>query len=1196
MKTGRTRFLAALIAVVMTVSLLPTAFFAAEDSVVISTVEELVSFRDAVNAGDSFEGKTVVLTENLELEGAWLPIGTASSPFKGTFDGGYHYISGLSVSGKTEQGLFGLVTGGTVKNLVVRGSVEGTSNVGGIVGKIDGARIENCMNSASVSGGSAVGGIVGYVNGACVIEGCSNNGSVSGTTGYIGGISGQHWRAGEVRNCYNTGRVSGPATVGGVVGGHKAATTIVENCFNGGKVVDTTGYANNIGAVLGANSGTCTNCFALVGCGEATKGAVSVEALDAASLGSAFENTDTLPVLSWEKNISTSAPVKAGFVEKTALSATLASYINAAVKSAKTRAGVEGTLLGDPDYTSGASSTATDWLALAMGRFSSDEGKTLIDDGNGYEAYLDAMKTYIEKTYAENGGKLHRVKATEWHRAVVTVAALGGDPTSFGTYNGAPIDLIADGSYNCVVSRGPGAQGLNGWIWGLIAMDVTDTVVPENAKYPRERFITEILKTQLTDGVDGNEFGGWVLGGYGASSDVDMTAMALQALAPYYNDETVYTYTNSASKTEVSRTVRECVSDALDRLGSMMNENAGFTSWNTENSESIAQVIVALCALGIDPAKDERFVTDSGKTLLDGLLAFRTEDGGFGHTLGTGFNSMANDQATYALVAYWRFENELRSLYDMRLSRTEPVKDLVSAATDAISLIPSPSDADYKSAVKTALDALRLIPETERVYVRNGNALFDALTRVGGEINLENDEKFIVGIEVTAPTKTEYEEGESLDRQGLSVVAVYSDGSREETSEYMLLVSDPLEQETTSFTVRLGIDKVSVAIKVNEKMPWSGAGTETDPYLLSTKDELCAISEKIAKGYTFKNKFFKMTADIDLSEVENWTPIGTSRTQFDGTFDGDGHKIENLTSTSNGLFGYAGTNSVIKNVGVASGTVGTPDSYGSWRGGIVGWSNGADIINCFNGATVYASGYSGGVVGTVRDGGESLIEGCYNVGTVVGKNDGIGGIVGHIDTTREQGGTSVCVTLKNCYNLGSVSGNGTVGGIVGKIQDGHTFENCYNGGAVSATNEKVGGIYGEATSRNTFSNCFYDLAKTPVSADGETAGISGKTFEELCTDDVLKLLGDAFTQDILGENGGLPVLAWQISVLYGDVNFDGYVDITDAMLVFYHVAKKDLLSEDALAVADFNDDGQTDISDTMQLFYFVAKKIPALCE
>lgn len=62
----------------------------------------------------------------------------------------------------------------------------------------------------------------------------------------------------------------------------------------------------------------------------------------------------------------------------------------------------------------------------------------------------------------------------------------------------------------------------------------------------------------------------------------------------------------------------------------------------------------------------------------------------------------------------------------------------------------------------------------------------------------------------------------------------------------------------------------------------------------------------------------------------------------------------------------------------------------------------------------------------------------------------------------------------------------------------------------------------------------------------------------------------------------------------GDANGDGKVDITDAMLVFYHVAKKAPLTDNALAVCDTNDDGNVDITDAMRIFYFVAKKSPSV--
>ena len=106
-------------------------------------------------------------------------------------------------------------------------------------------------------------------------------------------------------------------------------------------------------------------------------------------------------------------------------------------------------------------SSVADWYAIAMARCGISED---------YETYLAALKTYVESAYAENGG-LSANKATEWHRVALAVTALGGDAAAFGTKpDGTTIDLIADGCYDCVVEGGPGAQGLNGWIFALLAL------------------------------------------------------------------------------------------------------------------------------------------------------------------------------------------------------------------------------------------------------------------------------------------------------------------------------------------------------------------------------------------------------------------------------------------------------------------------------------------------------------------------------------------------------------------------------------------------------------------------------------------------------------------------------------------------------------------------------------------------------
>ena len=827
---------AGLLAVILLLSVIPFSVpvSAAENEPVltIGTPAELQALADAVNSGESYEGKTVTLTANIDLGGEsnpWTAIGTAANPFKGTFDGGYHVISGLYIASGSAVGLFGEVNGGTVQNLVVRGEVNSTSNAAGVIGKLTAGHVRNCGNEASVSGGSCVGGVVGAVNGAGTVSGCYNKGTVSGTTGYIGGVTGQHWRAGRVENCYNVGTVTGPATVGGVTGGHKASSPVLEHCYNAGNVVDSAGNGNNVGAVIGASRGSCTDCFYLSGTGTDGK-CTAVDALSAAQLGEAFTDGDGIPALAWESSVCGDEPVRPSYTEKTELSAQLAAYIRAAVASARKQGGIEGSLLGNEKYLSGVSSTATDWMALAMGRFGYRSNGTysyMIDDGDGYAAYLAAMRAYIEKAYADNGGILHRVKATEWHRAVVAIAALGGDPTAFGNYNGQPINLIADGSYNCVLRDGPGTQGLNGWIWGLISMDTGMYPVPDDAKYPRATFITEILKMQLTDGVQGNAYGGWVLGGYGTVSDVDMTAMAIQALAPYYNDDTVYTYTNGNSKTEVSKTVRQCVDEALDRLGSLLNEAGGFTSWNTDNVESIAQVLVALCAVGIDPAKDARFITRDGKTLLDGLLRFRLSDGGFCHVVNGGWNSMANDQATYALVAYWRFENGMSALYDMRADAGDAA-DACRAAMAAIEAADDSSAADYKAQLKQALALFRAVPEAERRYVRNYSALASAIALVGGEAALDTAAPYVTSISVTqVPNRTSYFTGETFDPAGLVVKAVYNDGHSEELNDYRLSVTGELSLEDGTVYVLYGMLKTSFSIEIGKKCRGREPGRRT---------------------------------------------------------------------------------------------------------------------------------------------------------------------------------------------------------------------------------------------------------------------------------------------------------------------------------------------------------------------------------
>ena len=284
-------------------------------------------------------------------------------------------------------------------------------------------------------------------------------------------------------------------------------------------------------------------------------------------------------------------------------------------------------LLTRQDVLPAGQSSVADWYAIAMAR---------CGIGEDYETYLAALEAYVESAYAESGG-LSANKATEWHRIALAVTALGGDATAFGTKpDGGSIDLIADGCYDCVVEGDPGAQGLNGWIFALLALDAGGYQVPEGARYTRETIIEAIVSAQGEDG-------GFSL--TGGTLDADITAMALQALAPYADEQA------------------EVIDRALAALSAAQCADGGFASWGAENAESTAQVVMALCALGIDPAADERFCKEGGSA-VSALLGFRLEDGSFAHADNTP-DAMASEQGLQALEALRRFYAGEKRFFDM---------------------------------------------------------------------------------------------------------------------------------------------------------------------------------------------------------------------------------------------------------------------------------------------------------------------------------------------------------------------------------------------------------------------------------------------------------------------------------------------------------------------------------------------------
>ncbi len=338
---------------------------------------------------------------------------------------------------------------------------------------------------------------------------------------------------------------------------------------------------------------------------------------------------------------------------------------------AKTLLDSEGFLAETPDGPAAQSSTFTDWIALAMGRFSvvNSAGVPLFYYPDGQDAYRRGLEVYVTQTYAQNGGLLSKSKVTEPQRCALVFAALGGDPTRCGAFAGEPVDLIADGSYNSKldVTR----QGLMGVIFALIAKNARDVKTPQAVKYSDLFLYTYLLERELPAG-------GWTLSG--DKADPDVTAMALCALALRRNEPTVYTVKRAAAGETEKTTLGEAADRALDALSRLQRPDGGYASGGTPNCESCAQVLTALSMCGVDAAADSRFFKN-GNSVLDALRTFRLADGGFAHVRQNGraqtYNVMATDQAAYALVAYWRLQSGQRGLYDMRPDLPAPLTALL---------------------------------------------------------------------------------------------------------------------------------------------------------------------------------------------------------------------------------------------------------------------------------------------------------------------------------------------------------------------------------------------------------------------------------------------------------------------------------------------------------------------------------------
>ena len=254
---------------------------------------------------------------------------------------------------------------------------------------------------------------------------------------------------------------------------------------------------------------------------------------------------------------------------------------------------------------------------------------------------------------------------------------------------------------------------------------------------------------------------------------------------------------------------------------------------------------------------------------------------------------------------------------------------------------------------------------------------------------------------------------------------------------------------------------------------FDGFGIKTNPYLIEDAEDLKLLAEKVNSGEAYANTYFKQTADIDLNNETNWTPIGTVTNDgkdarpFKGTFDGDGYKITKLKVTGNsdnaGLFGNV-WGATIQNCNVTGEIEGN-----NFVGGIVG-STGKNtkILNCSFQGDVKGNECVGGIAGW----GVGKIKNCYALADVTAASAGAGGIAGK----------AYGVTIENCYYSGRVSASRFAGGIAGYVSGAKTIRNCVSlaesvTAGINSVNRIAGGVRDKI---NLINNHSYNRTKLVI--------------------------------------------------------------------------------------------------------------------
>ena len=1062
----------------------------------IRSAEELANFAQLVNSENDFSGKTITLGKNIVLDGIdWTPIGTAESPFKGTFT----IMGNYSISNLPND-LFGVVEGGTVKSVTISGGK------GRLVGELKSGKVENCMSTAKVDSSdenAAVGGLVGMAETNATVSSSYYYNADSINVPAVGG-------SGTVTNCFYLAETStfdkkGTADDIGARTAEEFQLGRVAYELGGSSYVwvyDTTNKAEKM-PQLGRSSGTMAvaNELKLTKPDNQPEGVVVTLGNDSdkKTLTDAAGNQYYYAASGYPNGVS---DVPVTFTAPTGYQIVFAPAA---------------TQVGGTDYClriTGSNVEYTYSLVKADIRWYESAGKE---------------KNYVLKSADELMGF-----------CLLANGSIDGESKNFDGWTlslGNSIDL-ENSEWKPIPSFAGEFNGMSHEIKGL---NVNYTDDDSNSKtagmFEKLDSTGKILSLAVSGSVkaDGkiNNVGG-IVGTTAAGSEIRFCRSNIDVKVDAANSTTNgMAYGGVAGK--VQGAISNCLNEGTITVDNIKNKcyiggvagyvgSAANLCWNTGSvnaSGTTKKNIYTGGIVGYGAATNcynngsVTGATDKNKYVTGGISG----NGNVANSYNLGDVTGAEGNA-YGISN----RKGANSYYLCKLNGKETAKYVNSGAEQEITATTE----DGKTVYKVGDDVLvNVLNENRGTYIEWINKQ-DApnnpvhITRwdgsfepgVEGVITLVYDPNGGEGAAVTEQQRVEGDTGSFTIKSDTEL------GFKHENGTFLGWSTNPhAKTEDNSYdagkTVSVEKNK-SLTLYAVWSPIWAGSGTEAAPYEIPDVGKLTALQTQVNEnGFSYTGKWFRLTNNIDLNN-KLWTPIGIDALHsFGGSLDGGGKTISGLKVETDrqwaGLFGSVrgtyGVPMTMRDLTLKNGSVKFTSSGTSYSGGLVAAVEGETVLelrnvvaenltvsggifgsggllgrgrvamtNCHNRGGSVTGGYAGGLAGmgysNLQD---HVLAGCTNSAKVVGKRTA-GGMTGN--ETHSDG------SYTSCANSGSIS---ATQGYASGIAAGGSYERCSNSGAV--TGKEAAGICVNGSKATNCSNTGAVTGTGTGTGTGYAAGI-----------------------------------------------------------------------------------------------------------